>query len=309
MKKITAILLALLLIISLAACGASSKATFDTGENSSKSYSYSQDTADDVMSSEGMYSLPDAFASAESQIYSDPDAKVIRNARMTIQTLDFERSVADLAALTEKYEGYYESAQIENGGYYNQYVLRCAYYTVRVPKENFVSFRDSIGTVGYIYSAVEGSDDVGEEYYDTEARLETLTTKRERLLALLDKAELMEDIISLETALADVQYEIDIHTSTLHKYDSLINYSTFTITLDEVERIDETPGPQEGFGSRLLGSLKDGWAGFTDGLESFALWLARNIITLVILAVIAVVVIKIVLVKRGKRRRSPEDPS
>lgn len=301
MKKFSAILLTCFLMISLAACGSASKSTDASSYNGSIMESATMDQMA-PSSNDGLYSSSTAFAQGDSAVYSDPNAKIIRSASMTIQTLDFDSSVTALASLTEQYGGYYETAQIENGSYSNQYTQRYAYYVVRVPSEHYVAFRDSIGDVGYVYSAEESSVNVGEEYYDTETRLETLKTKQERLLALLDKAELMEDIIDLENALADVQYEIDMHTSTLRKYDSLIGYSTFTISLDEVRRIDDTPTVQESFGSRLLASLKSGWVGFTEGLESFALWLARNIITLVILAVIVIVVIKVVCVVRRKRR-------
>lgn len=304
MKKITAIFLTALLFVSLAACGAKSAASSD--QMSASVYDKVND-AESMDVSYGTSSSEGTFTMVDSALYSDPDAKIIRSMQMTIQTLDFEQSAADLAALTEQYGGYYETAQIENGGYNNQYTLRSAYYVVRIPKENFVAFRDSVGQVGHIFSAEEASQNVGEEYYDTEARLETLTTKRERLLALLDKAEVMEDIISLETALADVQYEIDLYTSTLRRYDSLIDYSTFTIDLNEVKRIDDTPAVQESFGARMLASLKSGWVGFTEGLESFALWLARNIITLVILAVIVVVAVKVIRVVRRRRRQKYDE--
>lgn len=301
MKKISALLLTFLLIVSLAACGSASKSTDASSYNGSIMESATMDQMAPAEDN-GLYSSSTAFSQADSEVYSDPNEKIIRSANITIQTLDFDSSVTALAGLTEQYGGYYETAQIENGSYSKPSAQRYAYYVVRVPSESYVAFRDSVGEVGYVYSAEESSVNVGEEYYDTEARLDTLTTKRERLLALLDKAELMEDIIDLENALADVQYEIDMHTSTLRKYDSLIGYSTFTISLEEVRRIDDTPTVQESFGSRLLASLKAGWVGFTDGLESFALWLARNVITLVILAVIVVVVIKIVRVVRRKRR-------
>lgn len=301
MKKISALLLTFLLIVSLAACGSASKSTDASSYNGSIMESATMDQMAPAEDN-GLYSSSTAFSQADSEVYSDPNAKIIRSANITIQTLDFDSSVTALAGLTEQYGGYYETAQIENGSYSKPSAQRYAYYVVRVPSESYVAFRDSVGEVGYVYSAEESSVNVGEEYYDTEARLDTLTTKRERLLALLDKAELMEDIIDLENALADVQYEIDMHTSTLRKYDSLIGYSTFTISLEEVRRIDDTPTVQESFGSRLLASLKAGWVGFTDGLESFALWLARNVITLVILAFIVVVIIKIVRVVRRKRR-------
>ena len=113
----------------------------------------------------------------------------------------------------------------------------------------------------------------------------------------------MEDIISLENALADVQYQIDRHTTTLRKYDSLIDYSTFTIHLDEVAKIVEDPSAQDSFGTKLLASLKRGLSDFADAMESLAYWFARNIITLVILVVIIIVVVR-VIVWRAKKRRN-----
>ncbi len=305
MKKITALLLSLALLLALCACGAGSKSgdMMMTGEDSSAPAVAPQEGNGGVL-----YDSQTGIVSVESDIYSDPDAKVIRTAELTIQTLDFDQSITALAALTETYQGYYETAQVDSGSYYDQYARRSAYYVVRVPKESFVAFRDAVGTVGHIYSFTEGVQDVGEEYYDTEARLETLTTKRERLLALLDKADIMEDIISLENALADVQYEIDLHTSTLRKYDSLIDYSTFTIYLNEVVKLDQEPGPQESFGTRLLSNLTAGLSGFGEALQSIAFWIARNLIPLVILAAVIVVAVKLVLHYRKKRRsKFPKD--
>ena len=83
--------------------------------------------------------------------------------------------------------------------------------------------------LGYITESSESSEDVGERYYDAETRLKTQRTKQERLLALLEQADTMEDIISLENALGDVEYQIEQLSSTLNRYDALISYSTFTI--------------------------------------------------------------------------------
>lgn len=315
MKKKTALLLSFLLVFSLflTACGSSSNKDAATNETADMMVVAPSAPAESAKGEDydGLYfSQTDGSTSIEmpeSEIYNDPNAKVIRSAELTIQTLDFEQSVAKLSALTESLGGYYETAQIDAGGYYDQYARRNAYYIVRIPKANFVSFRDSISEVGHLYSITEGSRNVGEEYYDTEARLATLETKRERLLALLDKAEIMEDIIELENALADVQYEIDMYNTTLRKYDSLIDYSTFTIHLNEVVKIEQEPGPQEGFGTRFLASLKDGFSEFGEGVQDFALWLARNIIALVIWAVVIVVVVKVVLWQIKKRRNQYND--
>ena len=240
-------------------------------------------------------------SSYESGIYNDENNKIIRTANLTIQTTEFDSSIEALNRLTEENSGYYENAEVDSGSYYNQKANRSAYYVVRVPKENFVAFRDGTGGIGHVYSIYESTQDVGETYYDTEARLETLTTKRDRLLALLEKAEEMEDIISLENALADVQYQIDQHTATLRKYDSLIGYSTFYIRINEVTKISEEPAVTETFGSKFVSSLKKGFAEFGEGVQDFAIWFARNLIGIIIFA--AIVVAAVFIVRRQVRRR------
>ena len=317
MKKKLALALAFLIVFSVlfTACGRKSVAMDSMAEmeyyapqasapaeKPQLDYEYSMDG-----NGMAMEDSMDIYQSVDSAIYTDPNAKIIRTARLTIQTTEFDRSIAALAELTEKQGGYYESAQVDGGSYYNQYANRSAYFVVRIPKANFVAFRDSVSSVGHLLNISEDTQNVGEEYYDAEARLATLKTKHERLLALLDKAELMEDIITLESALADVQYQIDKYSTTLRRYDSLIDYSTFTIHMNEVIEIKEEPGAQESFGTKLLASLKDGFSDFVDAMESFAYWFASNVITLVILAVIIVAVVKVILWRRKKRHSKRND--
>ena len=241
------------------------------------------------------------YGEVGSDIYTDENNKIIRSASLTIQSTEFDAAIEALNKLTEQYDGYYESAEVSGGGYFDKYAARTAYFVVRVPKEQFTAFKNGTGGIGHIYSISESTEDVGEVYYDTEARLQTLTVKRDRLLALLEEAEKMEDILYLEDALAEVQYQIDSHTATLRKYDSLIDYSTFKIHLNEVREIVEEPGVKESFGSRLLVSLKTGFSDFLEGMQSFILWFARNLMGIIIFAAAAVAVILLGRVHMKKR--------
>lgn len=304
MKK-NSLLLALLLSMTVLLTACSSKNASMGSAEAPNEYApsvpgYTQkDEAWDTGSDTGYGTPP----SMDSDIYNDPNAKVIRTAEITLQTTEFDAAVAALNDLTKAQGGYYETAEVNSGGYYDTWASRSGYYVVRVPKENFTAFRDGISGVGHIYSISENSVDVGETYYDTEARLATLTTKRDRLLALLEQAEKMEDIITLENALADVQYQIDMHTTTLRKYDSLIGYATFRIRLSEVVKLTEEPSVKESFGSRLVSSLKAGVEDFGQAVQSFVLWLARNLIGVVILAVIVAAAV-IVTCRQIRRRKA-----
>lgn len=311
-KKSLALALLMCVLLILSACGskASSEAYRDTmipNAPTAEAPVLDYDKAESLTN--GSQKPGESSAGSSGDIYTNDGNKIIRTANMTIQTTAFDEAVAALNRLTGEQGGYFESAEVSGGGYYDRYASRSAYYVIRIPKENFVAFRDGTGGIGHVYSMSENSQDVGEAYYDTEARLATLTTKRDRLLALLEKAEYMEDIISLENALADVQYEIDMHTSTLRRYDSLIGYSTFHIRLNEVIEITETPGVKESFGSRLAASFKAGFKSFGEGVQNFVIWMARNLMGLIIFAAVVAVVVIVVrrcVVRRRKQREQGE---
>lgn len=301
MKKksiVLALLMCVLLVLS--ACGSKAALDQESMTNDAPSAMAPSLDYDKAESLTGGNNKPGGAESPE-DIYNNEGNKIIRTANLTIQTTEFDAAVAALNQLTGEQGGYFETAEVSGGGYYDKYASRSAYYVVRIPKENFISFRDGAKGIGHVYSMSENSKDIGETYYDTEARLATLTTKRDRLLTLLEKAEYMEDIISLENALADVQYEIDMHTATLRKYDSLIGYSTFYIRLNEMVEITEQPGVKDSFGVRLAASLKAGFRNFGEGLQDFVLWFARNLMGILVFA--AIVVAAVFVVRGIKRRR------
>ena len=142
----------------------------------------------------------------------------------------------------------------------------------------------------------ETSEDVGERYYDTEARLKTQRTKQERLLALLEKAETMEDIIALESALSDVEYQIEQYSSELNRYDALVAFATFTISLSEVGRVTQEVGETASLGQRMAAGFQSSLRGLGQGFQNFLIWLSYNVFLVVILAAVAVVAVII-----GKR--------
>ncbi len=164
------------------------------------------------------------------------NAKLILRADLTLETQDFDAASADLEKLTAETGGYIESSSLsgDKGS-------RSAYYTLRIPQEKFETFYAQLGDRAHVVYSSRSSEDITEQYTDIETRLATLQTKHERLLALLDQAGKMEDIISLENALADCEYEIDSLTGSKRHYDDLVGFSTFSVTLDEVQTLTATP--------------------------------------------------------------------
>lgn len=176
-----------------------------------------------------------------------------------------------------------------------------------MPAEKYDQFLSQTGELGYVTNKNENSEDIGERYYDTEARLKTQRTKQERLLTLLEKAETMEDIIALESALSDVEYQIEQYSSELNRYDALVSFATFTISLSEVGRVTQEVGETASLGQRMAAGFQSSLRGLGQGFQNFLIWLSYNVFLVVILAAVAVVAV-IIGKRELKKRRKQNGP-
>ena len=225
-----------LMLISLVACGAQTAGTTEEGG----AYEYVNSTFDaDVAAGEALFdSATHTSQTSQGQsVYQNTEVKLVRRADLQVQTVEFDTAVAALEQLVLSLNGYYESAELYSGGYNSQSGQRSGQYVVRIPAESYDSFMAQMDGIGHLSRRNESTQDVGQEYFDTESRLTTQRTKRERLQHLLSRAEDMEDIIALESALADVEYQIQQYTSQLLRYDSLVGYATITVKLQEMQLI------------------------------------------------------------------------
>lgn len=223
----------------------------------------------------------------ENSIYRNTDAKLIRRAELSIQTEEFDKAVDALNKLVSDCGGYFETSQLYAGSIRNTNASRTGEYVARVPAEKYGVFLSGSGSLGYLSNIIESSDDIGEPYYDTEARLKTQRAKQERLLSLLTQAATMEDIISLENALSETEYQIEQLSSTLNRYDSLVGFSTFTIHLNEVHKITEEVGEQASLGQRMGAGFASSLDSFVRGCQELLVWLSYNLLGLVVLAAVA----------------------
>ena len=310
MKKNARIIFALAVLAALLAallcgCGAASKSA-DSAYMTEPSTPGSKGEAaswDGGYVEEMEYGWNDSYAESLSTGYSpEMNVKIIRRAEIDLESTEFDDAAAGLNAAVAEAGGYFERSELNNYSRYRQ-----GYYTVRVPAERFESFCAAVGALCQVNSISRSADDVSESYYDTEARLITQQTKLTRLQELLAKAESMEDIITLESAISETELTIESLTGSLRKYDSIVNYATVTITLSEVYKLTEIEEPAIGFGAKLGEAFRRGCTGFVDAMQSILLAVARGwvgwLIFLVIAAVVAIVVTRAV---RRSRARDAE---
>ena len=309
MKKrdLALLLLTVLTLLGLTACGGSAG-------GSSGSYAVSNGAAYDKAAYAGapaeapMAEAEEAYWDGGNTKSSDSGAdrrsglpegvKMIYRASLELETQEFERAAADIETLVRRVGGYFENQSLRNG--YGGY--RSAGYTVRVPAEKFDEFLSQIGSVCTVTWQTSSAEDVSERYYDTESRLETAKIKLDRLQELLGKAEAMEDIITLESAISDTEYQIESLSGELRHYDALIGYSTVEINLSEVYRVSEVQTAPLTFGDRLAIAFREGLRDFGSAAEDLIEWLAYSWLgLLVFLGAIALVVLAARRLSRRKK--------
>ena len=223
-------------------------------------------------------------------------SKRIYTANIELETTDFDEAAKGLTALMESSGGWFESSSQGNRGSGYRY----ANYTVRVPVEHYRDFLNQAGELCLLTYSEEYVEDVSEHYYDTQGRLRTQQIKLERLQSLLEKAEVMEDIITIESAISETEQYIDDLSGTLQHYDARVDYSTIHVNLREVPRLSNVEEPVVGFGAQFAAALSNGWKNFVDGVQDFAIGLAYSWMWVLVLIAVVVVVVRAL---KGKKLR------
>ena len=306
MKRMVSLLLTLVLALLLAGCGgnaASSDSAAAPRDNRSGYWNTTADT-DSIGEDQNMaYDAEEPGASAynDSNAQSDRPAKKVYTGYMEMQTLDFDKASGDMDALVKELGGYFQQSSVSNRGSSG---YRYGSYTIRIPSAQFETFLQKAGTLCHLVYSSTGADDVSESYYDTEARLETARIKLERLQALLAKATSMEDIITIESAISETEWDIENLSGTLRRYDALVDYATIDVELSEVYKLSGQDEAVTTFGGRLGQSFVNGLQAVGSALEDFAVWLAYSWVWLLVIAAVVVVIVRIVRRKGGGKKLS-----
>lgn len=299
MKRMVSLLLALVLALVLAGCGASKAAggASDSMAASEPETGYwSNNSKSDDNYDEGGY---DADGTPASDPASRP-VKMIYNGYMEMQTQDFDAAASGIEALVRELGGYFQQSSVSNRGSSS---YRYGSYTIRIPAAQFEAFFQRAGQLCHVTYTNTTADDVSESYYDTEARLETARIKLERLQQLLAKATSMEDIITIESAISETEWDIENLSGTLRHYDALVDYATVNVELSEVYQLSGQDKAVTTFGGRLGQSFVNGLRAVGSALEDFAVWLAYSWVWLAVIAAAAVIVIRIVRRRGGGKKK------
>ena len=266
---------------------------------------------DDIYSTEAMpeaaagYTEEGGTGASVVQV-QDVQRKLIRDVNLEVETETFEELLSTVGEKTRNLGGYIEESYTYNGSNYYGKGTRNANLTIRIPAEKLDEFLLAVGEVSNVISRNESVTDVTLEYVDLESHKRVLLAEQERLLELLEKAETIEDIISLESRLSQVRYQIESMEAQLRTMDNRVNYSTVYLYINEVAKL--TPVKEQtvwekistGFASSLY-NVGEGFVNFGIGFIIFLPYLLVWVIIIVVFTLLLKLLIKCAVKKRQKK--------
>lgn len=269
--ELVIVILIVLLAVAAAGCGASKSQELS---GSARNQAGSADTS------------PSAGTAVEAVSL---DRKIIRNANLDLRVADVPQTMERIAALCA-----------ESGGYtVNSHISRdeqrfSARLSIKVPEEKLDVITASISQLGEVTDKVISARDVTEEYYDAEARLKVLQAKEERLLGLMEKANNISDIISIENELGKTRGELEVLAGRLQLLNNSIDYS-----LIEIELVQALPGAVQA----PQGTLGKALRGLVASLNSLISFAGNTVIAIFVILPWALVLFLLVLLSRYVYKR------
>ena len=316
-KRFAALLLALLMLLTLCACGSLSSYS---GKNSApvpqpvpasgyNSY-YSDSVAEEAMAMadyDGEYGFSAVATSAagantakrEDDSQDDSSAetpdKIIYSSDVTVETTEFDDAIGKVAGLVNTYGGWIESSSVSGSNYYQKSrgnaTTRDATYTLRIPSNRFQELMDNLSELGNIPYSHIYTENVTAQYYDAQAHLKAYQTQENRLLEMMELAETVEDVIIIEDRLTELRYQIESLQSKLNNWDRRVSYSTIYLSIKEVREYTPETKVDPTYGEELAQALKEGLANAGQFLKDLLVFLVEVLPVLIILVPIIWLVI------------------
>lgn len=236
------------------------------------------------------------------------DRKLITTVSMDVETKEFDSLLTTLESRVAELGGYIESMETYNGSTYSGYrSSRNASMTLRIPQNKLENFLNEVSGICNVVRQNRDVEDVTLTYVDLESHKKVLEAEQDRLLELIEKAETIEDIITIENRLSDVRYQLESMESQLRTFDNKINYSTIYLNIDEVQEL--TPIVEQTVLEQIAAGFKESLEEIADGFKELVIWFVINIPYFVLWAVLLVIVILAIrwLDKVLKKRRTKKE--
>ena len=172
------------------------------------------------------------------------DQRIIRTGRIDVVVADVAAALRTITDLVRGAGGFIQQSATRDQGN-----VAVAEMVLRVPVEQYDPVFQGLRDLAVPdKKPVEDStsQDVTEEFADTEARIRNLKSTEEQILRLLARAEKIEDILTIQRELTGVREQIERLQGRLNVLERRSAYSTITVTLRPPEEAKKPSPPALG---------------------------------------------------------------
>jgi len=154
--------------------------------DSEDAFHFSKDEAAAPASGGAGGGTPSEFSTADNR-------QIISQGSMSVQVQDVPAASTCVRAIAEGADGFVEQLSSYGVDEFKEITM-----SIRVPEDEFFSVFEPIKALGKIQSENAGSEYVTERFIDLEARLKSVQREEESLLCLLDRANLVSELLTIE---------------------------------------------------------------------------------------------------------------
>lgn len=143
---------------------------------------------------------------------------------VTLEVADTKAASERAANVAYFLGGYVASSSFDQAG-------SSAYVVLRVPQQNFTSGLHELAALGRMVSQSVSSNDVTEEYVNLQAQLDAYKTEAATLLRILNSSKTVNDALSTEETIQQVQANINQIEGQLRVTQRLVAFATINLQL------------------------------------------------------------------------------
>ena len=285
--------LSLILVFRLAACGGGSSYNQARQSSEEKAAYDAEAYSADYAASEGAYETADMVPGAEAGSGTEKSKggeengtepagtepaeskqKLIYTCSMEIQTLTFSETAQKIREVIRQYGGIIESESTvdsNNDWYWDDGAkvrgTLSSHLIIRIPTDQYEDFLADIeGTGGKITNRSMDVQNITRVYNDQTVYIESLEKQEERLLQMMEQAGTIEEMITVEERLTEVQTQLNQARSRLAEMDTDVAYSTINLSLTEVVKYTDTT-VKKTFFERTGKAFSESVSGFLEVME------------------------------------------
>lgn len=156
---------------------------------------------------------------------------VQRTARLDLELKHggFDGGVARLFQIVQDEGGLLAGSTADTGSY----GPRTGTFSFEIPQDKFLPAIDSVRKLGTVLHQTAGGNDVSAQYVDLQSRLKNAQAQRDAMLAILQQAKTIQEMIQIQNQLGQIEGQIEQIEGQLNYLDHTTTYSTLTVIVSE----------------------------------------------------------------------------